>query len=138
MVVLHRENAASLWHELADTEIHMQGSHTDGSGYFKIDKLIKGEYTFGFKKSSVGTIENANKEITLELFPNPTTEWIQLKTNLIYSKNTQVAIYNTLGEMVYNTPFYAHQINVSTFAKGNYILQIKDLNNTYASEFIKQ
>jgi len=138
MVVLHRENAASLWHELADTEIHMQGPNTDGSGYFKIDKLIKGEYTFGWKKSTVGTIENANKEITLELFPNPTTDWIQLKTNLTFSKNTQVVIYNALGEMVYNAPFYAQQINVSAFAKGNYILQIKDVNNTYASEFIKQ
>ncbi len=138
MVVLFRENAATLWRELPDVELHTQGSHTDGYGYFKIDKLIKGEYTFGWKKSSVGTIENTSKEISLELFPNPTSDWIQLKTNLSFSKNSQVVIYNTLGEMVYDSQFYASQINVSKLAKGKYILQIKNNSTTYASEFIKQ
>jgi hypothetical protein len=45
-----------------------------------------------------------NNDSTVNLFPNPTTETINLKFNTTYTL-VKVAVYNTLGQLIVNNKF---------------------------------
>lgn len=71
---------------------------------------------------------------TFEIYPNPSTGYINIVANDQFKRNEIITIYNSLGELVLTkTADQQDKINISSFASGLYLLKIgNDL-----CEFIK-
>jgi pimeloyl-ACP methyl ester carboxylesterase len=95
-------------------------------------------YTF----SMTYTLSNPNfiSENSLNLFPNPTTSKVFFD-NTNYSFNA-VSIYNYLGQEVATSRFTSiganQEIDMSTLAKGVYILKFKGIQESQSVKIMKQ
>jgi hypothetical protein len=138
LFVMYRQNAADEWAPTS-ASISYLGSHTDGYGYFNIDTLQKGEYTFGWKKSSVSIQNNSKTKLELSIFPNPTADWISVDLKAGFNSNIEISIYNSIGEMLYKAPYFANQIDVRNLAAGKYHLQVAQNGKMVdVKSFVKQ
>jgi hypothetical protein len=138
LFVMYRQNASDEWAPTS-ASISYLGSHTDGYGYFNIDTLQKGEYTFGWKKSSVSIQNNSKTKLELSIFPNPTVDWISVKLTAGFNSNIEISIYNSIGEVLYKTPYFANQIDVRNLAAGNYHLHVMQNGKMVdVKSFVKQ
>lgn len=89
-------------------------------------------------ETPAGVKELLSNEIDLVIYPNPTTNFISVNTN---SDNLYTAtIFNMLGETVETfTIAQTKNISVNKYAKGDYILSIKDNKGLVATKrFTKQ
>lgn len=89
---------------------------------------------FGINSS----INEINKNINLELYPNPTKENLTIETNS--NTNQSLEIINIVGQTIYTSTFSKKTtIDVSRFPKGVYILKIinKD-KESIVKKFIKE
>ncbi len=76
-----------------------------------------------------GKSAQAEAEQGYALYPNPNDGNIYLKQNIVDEKSTQVAVYNTLGQTVYNNQLQFKSGNTSicvTSAPGVYMLRLTD------------
>ncbi len=67
-----------------------------------------------------------------DIYPNPTSEKIELKYNIAFETDVQFAIYNSFGELVFNHTVTGHQsgefsklIATDKFSKGLYIFEMR-------------
>jgi hypothetical protein len=74
------------------------------------------------------------KKINLSIYPNPTTDVLNIKTQ---DKIVEVSVYDATGKAI-NTKLIDGKINVSQLLKGNYILRITTDKATYQEKFIKK
>jgi len=98
-------------------------------------------------KSTVGLHEEVltGKNIfNLSVYPNPSTNLINLSFNVPDNNQVNVDIYNTLGQSVY-TKTYKNiigkqdlSIDITNFTVGKYIVRINGNNYSYEQSFIKK
>jgi len=74
------------------------------------------------------------KTITLNIYPNPTTDILNIKTQ---DKIVEVSVFDVTGKVI-DTKMLDGKINVSQIQKGNYILRIVTDRTTYQEKFIKK
>jgi len=74
-------------------------------------------------------------EVAIIAYPNPTKDFINISSSSIIK---EIQVYNTLGQEVYSSKANnkQKQINVSKFAKGNYIAKIQTDNGDVTKKFI--
>ncbi len=73
---------------------------------------------------------------TVHLFPNPATQWLEIKTPW---EEVDLAIYNSFGQLImHNAHFSLSRLSVSTFEKGMYILQVCHEGRIICEKFIKK
>ncbi|WP_120515994.1 PKD domain-containing protein [Chitinophaga barathri] len=90
------------------------------------------------------SVPPAHDIVSISLYPNPATDFIQLKLNDPLPDNVVVNIFNTSGRLEQSMPFkkgdlIQQPIDISRLAKGFYLLQItngKDLKEV--RKFVKQ
>lgn len=76
------------------------------------------------------------------IFPNPTSQIVNLQINLIESKEVSVSINNLSGKQIYHQKIQSHndklqhQINLSNLDKGMYFLSVKFNGNTKTQKLI--
>lgn len=79
----------------------------------------------------------ATKEIDLttviSIYPNPVSSTLTIKTKETIQG---ISIFNINGQLVYKGK--EQNINVASFAKGNYYIQIETTNGTLSKSFIKK
>ncbi|MCL8009527.1 T9SS type A sorting domain-containing protein, partial [Gelidibacter japonicus] len=80
-------------------------------------------------------IEDAEFAIgsTLRLYPNPVSEFLQIKLN-DSSELKHIAIYNNLGQLV--SKENKTQINVSNYSRGMYFVSIETANGKVTKKFV--
>ncbi len=83
--------------------------------------------------SSLAVNDNI-KKINLSIYPNPTTDVLNIKTQ---DKIVEVSVYDVTGKAI-NTKLIDGKINVSQVLKGNYILRITTDKAVYQEKFIKK
>lgn len=73
------------------------------------------------------------------VFPNPANDTIHIKIINGSYNNMQVAIFNTLGELLYfeKKPFLINHIDSSQLKVGTYIIIVTLDSNNYYTQFIK-
>jgi len=80
-------------------------------------------------------------KINVTIYPNPTTDILNIQTKEILPENTQCTVYNAAGKKVLNVKVQEtqlNQINVSSLNAGVYILQIEGENINQSIKFIKK
>jgi hypothetical protein len=94
-------------------------------------KVVNKTLTVNASTSSLGTAEV--KKLELGIYPNPTTDVLNIKTQDIV---VSTMIFDITGKVT-NAPFSNGQINVSTLSKGIYILKVVTDKAVYQQKFIK-
>ena len=98
-------------------------------------------------KSTVGLHEEVltGKNIfNLSIYPNPSTNLINLRFNIPDNNQVKVDIYNTLGQSVYTKTYensigkQNFSIDITNFTVGKYIVRINGNNYSYEQSFIKK
>jgi aminopeptidase N len=137
IALFYRENATQNWTPVENISIQTVGSATDGRAYISFDTIKKGEYTFGWRKSPVSVEEEETEALTI--FPNPVKDWLQLDLKRNYNPHVQICIYNSNGQQVLQTKYWASQIDVSDLPPGVYFLKLLDFGlETESVTFIKE
>ena len=75
------------------------------------------------------------EDVVFNLYPNPTTSWLNLEYNSSYASDVEVQIFNSIGELAFMKSYsFTHELNtslnVSGYAKGLY--QVRLLFGGYA------
>ncbi|MBI3133058.1 MAG: T9SS type A sorting domain-containing protein [Bacteroidetes bacterium] len=91
------------------------------------------QLTQGFQQPEIRflTVEDLAVEITMNLYPNPTTSEVSLeiKNN---TETLSILIHDVTGKLMYNglyQPETIQKIDLSTYANGIYLMQINNSKN---------
>lgn len=100
---------------------------TDGKGFFKVDSLLFGQYCFGNGDYFALGNEELVSDIHLQISPNPTSDMIQVKTDIPFSGKSWV-LSDLQGRQLKLGQINAAnmRIDLSTLAIGSYIFQLYD------------
>ena len=81
--------------------------------------------------------EIANWDVNI--FPNPSRDFLNITINGSKSKDIKYTIMNTLGKIIYQQTgtFKRHQINIENLSIGNYFLIVEQDNYLTSKEFVK-
>ena len=97
-------------------------------------KLDKPEIlnTLGFDEYEI-----ANWDVNI--FPNPSRDFLNITINGSKSKDIKYTIMNSLGKIIYQQTgtFKRHQINIENLSTGNYFLILEQDNYLTSKEFVK-
>ncbi len=77
-----------------------------------------------FEPVSISTIEHQQ----LDVFPNPADDFVLIKTGIGRLENAELLLYDINGNIIYQEmmPSIEMNLDVSNYAEGMYMLQIKD------------
>lgn len=106
----------------------------DGTGGTSGDQVITTSQ--GYSVNSIGIDES--ELIPFSVYPNPTTDFINLQFDENTLQNGDLVITNYNGQVVFKSNTISERIDVSDFNSGVYVLQITSDNKTGFSRFIKE
>jgi len=104
-------------------------------------KMIDRDGAFSY--SNVVVINNSLSTITLSLFPNPASDWLQVQLPVVRSGTVQISIIDNSGKQVSQHSLQAKEglnatsIQVSTLPKGIYYVIVNDDEGHRTASFIK-
>jgi len=90
-----------------------------------------------FSIEETASIQTVQQNSYFEIFPNPTSNEINIKPFGNYDQLVSVKVLNQFGQELFKSKF-VEKIDVSDFANGLYILEIRTDNKTHYSNFLKQ
>lgn len=97
------------------------------------------ESTWELVPSGTLSIKKAAIE-KVQIFPNPASDTITIKSNNQDSRFNEVALYNILGKEVYHAPlqtgWHSHNIPVTHISKGLYLVKLKSNTTSKTSKLI--
>jgi Secretion system C-terminal sorting domain/Bacterial pre-peptidase C-terminal domain/Fibronectin type III domain len=88
--------------------------------------------------SASATMETVNPNFTINLFPNPTGDQLNVSVDGI-DKKTEIKVYNLMGKLVMQQESNNKltRINVSKLTAGFYLLHVNDGTETRTAKFVK-
>ena len=122
-------------------------ANSDGIGYVKL-RNVPGTWISNFNADfgtniihnfRVGSILSSENLIDkLEVFPNPATNHITLKSPLLI--NSEIKIFNLLGEEIYckSANSILENISISNFPSGIYTVKVQSYNILMIQKFVKK
>lgn len=131
-VLIYRESAKFPWRVYSDYTL-IPGSLTNGLGYIKIDKLIKGDYAFA-KGDPAASLNQLNfKEVNIKVFPNPTNDKLNVSLPQLKNEILNISIYSELGQLFRKLSLSQNEngnvsVDVQSLPSGNYILKLEKQN----------
>lgn len=117
-------------------------SLTQGGDYEQVFTSANGcDSTVNLHLEVLASIENATSSLSIEIFPNPATDNININTKNL-SANTQIAITDINGRLlaVYDNIAGKENIKISVqeFASGVYFVKVKNNGTEKIEKFIKK
>ncbi|MFT5969605.1 MAG: hypothetical protein ACI8ZO_000094 [Flavobacteriales bacterium] len=121
ILLMYRYDAQDDWTEYWNYTKNVMGSSTNGIGRMSMTKVLPGQYTFANGVSTIGINEATVQSI--KVFPNPTTNFIQIENVL---PQTNIQLYDIQGKEVINklATSSSIKINMQHLPSGSYILRI--------------
>ncbi|QTE21517.1 GEVED domain-containing protein [Polaribacter cellanae] len=89
-----------------------------------------------YTDSTKGEVLGSEISSSLEIFPNPTTNFVQVKFGR--SKNLSFKIINTIGQVIKAGKLQKRTIDVSTLKRGIYLLEVNDGQKSVKNKLIKK
>jgi hypothetical protein len=77
-------------------------------------------------------IKELEENPSIEIFPNPASDWIELSGNEIQS----LELYDALGRKVFQSNAAFYRLNVSGYPRGMYFLKTKTKNKSVTQKVI--
>src|SRR5690554_1667843 len=139
LVLLWRPNQKTEWVEYAHYAKNSFGNKTDGYGRMELSQLLKGEYTFGFRKSTVETSGEVLPE-KMKIYPNPAHEILFIEWDQAHN-NQKIRITDTNGKLIEQTVVNDGKLVLSTknYPQGAYFVMMYEQNSLLAKQkFIKE
>lgn len=102
--------------------------HDNFSGSAFIDRIAINN------EAALGTAESVVKNADLQIYPNPTSEVLNIKTN---EKIKTASVYDASGRLM-NTQFNGKAVDVRSLQTGNYIISVETSKGKSSEKFIKQ
>ena len=89
--------------------------------------------------ATTATMENVNPNFTINLFPNPAGDQLNVWVEGV-DKKSEIKIYNLLGKLVLQqgSGKTLTQLNISKLPAGFYLVHVHDGNETRSAKFVKQ
>ncbi len=89
--------------------------------------------------NTLGLYEYEIANWDVNIFPNPSKDFLNITINGSKSKEIKYTIMNTLGKIIYqqNGTFNRHLINIENLSTGNYFLILEQDNYLTSKEFVK-
>lgn len=89
--------------------------------------------------TSTATKENSNQNFTINLFPNPAGDQLNVWVEGV-DKRPVIKVYNLMGKLVMQqgTSNMLTQLNISKLPAGFYMVHVNDGNETRSARFVKQ
>ncbi len=81
--------------------------------------------SFPLVNCSIGIFEKDAFESSFAIFPNPVSNFLQIKSEQLIEQNALIEIINYLGQTVIKTKF-KNELDISELPNGIYILQLKN------------
>ena len=83
------------------------------------------------------SVDDLLSENSIEIFPNPTSDWLNIKLNTL-APDTQINIVDITGRQVYTSTMSAEdfKIDVSKFSTGLYILNLTNNSANYSHKIM--
>ena len=131
IILLYRKDASHDWFEYAYAE-KKTVFDGDGTGYFKCDTLLMGQYTFGNGAFLTSTDDKAFKKTSLKISPNPATDICRISTDYLEDKDLRIEILNAEGRKIYQSSMinsskgYEALADVSVWPSGQYVVNVID------------
>lgn len=112
LVLLWRSNQKVDWKEYEYYDIMTLSDKTDGYGYINLTKLLKGEYAFGFRMSTLSTI-NQKLDIQVKIYPNPTNDSMHIEWDQL-GNDKKIEIYSESGKLMKSALLKGNESTIST------------------------
>jgi len=138
LVLLWRPNQNTEWSEYGFYAVISQGNTTDGYGRMELTEVLKGEYAFGFRKSTLNTTGESLPEI-LKIYPNPSKENLHIEWDEIENAK-QIKVLDTNGKVMKEQAMKGSHLVISTkkYPSGTYYVTLYNQNEVIAKQkFIK-
>ena len=128
------------WYEyFSGDSIQINGTSTISleSGEYKVFTDLKLDKPEILNTLALNEYEIANWDVNI--FPNPSRDFLNITVNGSQSKDIKYTIMNTLGKIIYqqNGTSKRHQINIENFSSGNHFLILEQDNYLTSKEFVK-
>jgi aminopeptidase N len=140
LYVFHRLNCADDWQIVMGATMQSLGSKTDGYGYFTLDTLKKGEYTFGWKKSTLSYESTQSNTQIFNVYPNPSTTSITIDLIENIHPDINYKVFDMSGKLLMNGVLSSTKtlLDMENLPKGMYILQLTNVTEYFGHKsFIK-
>jgi len=126
LFVFYRRNSADDWKKVENATIQSLGSKTDGYGYFTVDTMKVGEYTFGWKKSTVGIETAQSNTQTFIVYPNPTNDIITIATKTTFDEPIILQLMDINGRLIFTETITSnhHALDISSLPNGTYLINL--------------
>ncbi|GIV28192.1 MAG: hypothetical protein KatS3mg027_2006 [Bacteroidia bacterium] len=127
IVVLYRSKVGEKWREVPFVK-YPSGQK---AGLLMVDSLRLGEYTFANRNGyyvNVGIEENDLLKNYLELYPNPTSGYVRIKSNILSRKDkVEIEIYGIEGQKVKELSLHSmtDSIDIFELPSGCYFVNVK-------------
>ncbi len=128
LILVYRPYPGYPWTEYADYS-KLIGIPNDGKGTVAINNLQKGDYAFANGVLDVVNTEDVFKENMVELFPNPTSDYLMLKGTILNKEDLEYRLLDITGKLVRSNKVDG-SINVSNLSNGSYLIQLIDSNGS--------
>jgi hypothetical protein len=91
-----------------------------------INSIKDGRFEISFTEYPSSTIENLSKEISINTYPNPVNDLLNINISNSEQKNFTFTIYNTTGIEIYKGKLTNNnnQVNIENWNSGVYIIKI--------------
>lgn len=138
IILLYREGTHDDWQEYpyyTKTTVS-----TLPIGFFQVDSLLMGEYTFANSPTAVVVNEQVVNNNAFKLYPNPTKGVVKMEANENNGQLKRLAVYSLSGEEVHHQNFTnTIEINTQNWEKGSYIITVFSENQLiYTKKLIVQ
>ncbi len=120
LVVLYRQAPGQPWTEYPTYSKNTLSSPVDKYGFFRIEHIMPGQYTFAKSASAMSVTNEAGRSAYVSAEPNPARNFVRLKAEYPFDK---IMIFNNKGESkgVWSVPGTTSlEVPLAGFPAGNY------------------
>ena len=89
--------------------------------------------------AATATMENVSPNFTVNLFPNPATDQLNLWVEGV-DKKTEIKVYNLMGKLVMQrgSSNWLTQLDISKLSAGFYLVHVNNGKETITAKFVKE
>ena len=131
LVLLYRPDYYSDWQVHSDFTYAPTGATDDKFGFMTANFFAAGQYTFGYRTSSVGLTENSTIIENYSIYPNPTSSNLMIDLSKWKEEQIEIELFTLNGQLMHQEVLTAGGVSILSldgYSNGTYFIVLKDEN----------